>query len=151
MDPSSWTSTTIQINLRTTIWQNSSRRCENNECSRHSDFFLRKGERGVNQQGSIRMNCGDCWMLAENVDKRSTNLLDVTLEDFPMSASERWIGFLVWWRCFLSNTKVIFSFRSGGMRPSAICRSTMSSETKFHWFKHLSQVTTSISKLSRFS
>lgn len=57
------------------------------------------------------------------------NSLEVALEDFPMSASERWIGFLVWWRCFLSSTKLIFSFRSGGMRPSVICRSTMSSGT----------------------
>lgn len=55
------------------------------------------------------------------------NLLEAVLEDFPMSASERWIGFFVWWRCFLSSTKLIFSFKSGGMRPSAICRSTMSS------------------------
>lgn len=60
------------------------------------------------------------------------SLLAAALEDFPMSASERWIGFLVWCRCFLSNTKLIFSFRSGGTRPSAICRSTMSSGGNVH-------------------
>lgn len=61
---------------------------------------------------------------------RRRNILEAALEDFPKSASERWMGFLVWCRCFLNNTKLIFSFSSGGMRPSAICRSTMSSEIK---------------------
>lgn len=65
--------------------------------------------------------------------KRRRNVLEAALEDFPKSASERWMGFLVWCRCFLSNTKLIFSFSSGGMRPSAICRSTMSSEIKVGW------------------
>lgn len=47
--------------------------------------------------------------------------------DFPMSASERWIGFLVWWRCFRKRTKLIFSRISGAIRPSCTCFSMMSS------------------------
>lgn len=68
---------------------------------------------------------------ANNNNKKT--LLEAALEDFPKSASERWIGFLVWCRCFLNNTKLIFSFSSGRTRPSAICRSTMSSEIQVGW------------------
>lgn len=47
--------------------------------------------------------------------------------DLPMSASERWMGFFVWCRCFLKRTKLIFSRSSGEIMPSSICRSIMSS------------------------
>lgn len=47
--------------------------------------------------------------------------------DLPISASERWMGFLVWWRCFLSRTKLIFSRSSGEITPSSTCLSMMSS------------------------
>lgn len=47
--------------------------------------------------------------------------------DLPMSASERWMGFLVWCRCFRSSTKLIFSRSSGERSPSSTCRSTISS------------------------
>lgn len=81
-----------------------------------------------------RLDCWDgCWLVLENAGKRRRNILEAALEDFPKSASERWMGFLVWCRCFLNKTKLIFSFSSGGMRPSAICRSTMSSEIKVGW------------------
>lgn len=54
--------------------------------------------------------------------------------DLPMSASERWIGFLVWCRCFLSSTKLILSLRSGDIMPSSICLSIMSSVSKHMHF-----------------
>lgn len=44
-----------------------------------------------------------------------------------MSARERWMGFLVWCRCFLNKTKLIFSLSSGAIRPSCTCFSTTSS------------------------
>lgn len=51
--------------------------------------------------------------------------------DLPMSARERWIGFLVWCRCFLKRTKLIFSLRSGDSMPSSTCLSMMSSGQKW--------------------
>lgn len=50
--------------------------------------------------------------------------------DLPMSASERWMGFLVWCRCFRSSTKLIFSRSSGERSPSSTCRSTISSDNE---------------------
>lgn len=57
--------------------------------------------------------------------------------DLPMSASERWIGFLVWCRCFLSSTKLILSLRSGDIMPSSICLSIMSSVSKHMHFTYI--------------
>lgn len=34
------------------------------------------------------------WKLKSHTD--NTDLLEAVLDDFPMSASERWMGFLVW-------------------------------------------------------
>lgn len=143
VDPRSRASATIEISLRTTVWPGGSSRrwrrvgeksewaqkrrfvcvCRRREVLIGLDFFwwfLIWREKGY---------CFRCFLFCFFLLWLGDNSLEVALEDFPMSASERWIGFLVWWRCFLSSTKLIFSFRSGGMRPSAICRSTMSSGT----------------------
>lgn len=142
VDPRSRASATIEISLRTTVWPGGSSRrwrrvgeksewaqkrrfvcvCRRREVLIGLDFFwwsLIGGEEVI--VWGVFCFFFILWL--------GDNSLEVALEDFPMSASERWIGFLVWWRCFLSSTKLIFSFRSGGMRPSAICRSTMSSGT----------------------
>lgn len=131
VNPGSGTSTTIQVSLRTTVWQHQQKR--NHDQSRGD--FMRTGVKTRTYRDIIsRLDCWDgCWLVLENAGKQHRNVLEAALEDFPKSASERCMGFLVWCRCFLNNTKLIFSFSSGGMRPSAICRSTMSSEIKVGW------------------
>lgn len=46
----------------------------------------------------------------------------------PMSAKERRLDFLVWWRCFLSKVYMTFSFRSAFKRPLSIWLSVIISE-----------------------
>lgn len=123
VNPGGGTSTTIEVSLRTTVWQQQQKRKD--EQSR-GDF------RRTGVKTRTHHHPAADWCL-KKPGKRRRNVLGGALEDFPRSASERWMGFLVWCRCFLNNTKLIFSFSSGGMRPSAICRSTMSSEIKVGW------------------
>lgn len=46
----------------------------------------------------------------------------------PMSAKERRLDFLVWWRCFLSKVYMTLSFRSAFKRPFSIWLSVIISE-----------------------
>lgn len=77
----------------------------------------------------LRVNCDPVMLFPQTglVDRIRTGHSLAEELDLPMSASERWIGFLVWCRCFLSRTKLIFSRSSGDIMPSSICLSIMSS------------------------
>ena len=51
----------------------------------------------------------------------------------PMSASERKLDFLVWWRCFRSSVYMTFSFRSAFSWPDSIWLSVIISVGGRHW------------------
>lgn len=48
----------------------------------------------------------------------------------PMSARERRLDFLVWWRCFRSNVYITLSFRSAFSWPISIWLSVIISEER---------------------
>lgn len=78
-----------------------------------------------------------CWMKSRSDCTKLTQVLPLSWVEnsllaletvLPMSARERRLDFLVWWRCFRSNVNITLSFRSAFSWPISIWLSVIISE-----------------------